>query len=180
LISELTELFLTPTNPQYWAVVKIEDYYLKESNDQSQNEIYSQVSYGEKNIWEISARIGVSDLKIFDAFSSTEASTSTNKNDFVDNRNFFGTLGAKGFYPINETFGIGAFVQGTYYFNQFSDGVAGNSGSKPFSTDLKVDNLWDVNFGVGFQAAIPYGIKNISSLNPLFRSMFPSTLFLGR
>ena len=124
-----------------------------------QNEIYSQVAYGAQNVWELYARIGVSDLKIFDAFSSTEASTSTNKNDFADNWKFFGTLGAKGFYPINKTFGIGAFIQGTYYFSKFADDVAGNSGSKPFATDLKVDNLWDVNFGVGFQATIPCGIK---------------------
>ena len=124
-----------------------------------QNEIYSQVAYGSKNIWEISARIGVSDLKIFDAFSSTNASTTTNKNDFAENWKFFGTLGAKGFYPINKTFGIGTFIQGTYYFSKFTDDVAGNSGSSPFATDLKVDNLWDVNFGVGFQATIPYGIK---------------------
>jgi hypothetical protein len=124
-----------------------------------QNEIYSQVAYGAKNIWEISARIGVSDLKILDAFSSTDTYTTTNKNDFADNRKFFGTLGAKGFYPINETFGIGAFIQGTYYFDKFNDSVAGISGSKPFTTDLKVDNPWEVNFGVGFQATVPYGIK---------------------
>jgi len=124
-----------------------------------QNEIYSQVAYGAKNIWEIYARIGVSDLKIFDAFSSTDASTTTDKNDFEENWEFFGTLGAKGFYPINKTFGIGALIQGTYYFSNFTDDVAGTSGSKPFTTDLKVKNLWDVNFGVGFQAIIPYGIK---------------------
>jgi len=124
-----------------------------------QNEVYSQVAYGAKNIWELYARIGVSDLKIFDAFSSTNASTTTNKNDFAENWKFFGTLGAKGFYPINKTFGIGAFIQGTYYFSNFTDNVAGTSISTPFSTDLKVKNLWDVNFGVGFQAAIPYGIK---------------------
>ena len=124
-----------------------------------QNEIYSQVAYGAKNIWEMSARIGVSDLKIFDAFSSTNASTTTNKNDFAENWKFFGTLGAKGFYPINKTFGIGAFIQGTYYFSNFTDDVAGTSYGLPFTTDLKVDNLWDVNFGVGFQTTIPYSIK---------------------
>jgi hypothetical protein len=26
-------------------------------------------------------------------------------------------------------------------------------------TELRVKNLWDVNFGIGFQAAVPYGIK---------------------
>ncbi len=29
----------------------------------------------------------------------------------------------------------------------------------PFTTELKVKNLWDVNFGLGFQATVPYGIK---------------------
>jgi len=124
-----------------------------------QNEIYSQAAYGANNRWEIYARIGVADMKILDVFSSTDTFTTTNKNDFADNRKYFGTLGSKGFYPINETFGIGAFIQGTYYFNKFTDRVAGNSGSKPFTTDLKVDNLWDVNFGVGFQATLPCGIK---------------------
>ena len=67
-----------------------------------QNEIYSQVAYGAKNIWEIYARIGVSDLKIFDAFSSTDASTTTDKNNFEENWKFFGTLGAKGFLPYQQ------------------------------------------------------------------------------
>lgn len=124
-----------------------------------QNEIYSQVAYGAKNIWEIYARIGVSGLKIFDVFSSTNTFTTTSKNDFEENWKFFGTLGAKSFYPINKTFGIGAFIQGTYYFSNFTDDVAGTSYSVPFTTDLKVKNLWDVNFGVGFQATIPYGIR---------------------
>jgi hypothetical protein len=125
-----------------------------------QNEVYSQAAYGAKNIWEIYARLGVSDLKIFDVFSSTDAFTTTNKNDFAENWKFFSTLGAKGFYPINKTFGIGAFIQGTYYFSNFTDDVAGtNNNSGPFTTDLKVKNLFDVNFGVGFQATIPYGIK---------------------
>ena len=102
-----------------------------------QNEIYSQAAYGAKNIWEIYARIGVSDLKISDVFSSTDASTTTNKNDFAENWKFFGTLGAKGFYPINETFGIGAFIQGTYYFSNFTDDVAGTSGSAAFHNRSK-------------------------------------------
>jgi hypothetical protein len=124
-----------------------------------QNEIYSQASYGADGIWEVYARIGVSDLEIFDVFSSSNASTATSKNNFEENWKFFGTLGAKGFYPVNQAFGIGAFVQGTYYFSNFTDEVAGNSSGIPFTTDLKVKNLLDVNFGVGFQAAIPYGIR---------------------
>jgi hypothetical protein len=124
-----------------------------------QNEIYSQVAYGAKNIWEIYARIGVSNLKIFDVFSSTDASTTTSKNDFEENWKFFGTLGAKGFYPINKTFGVGAFIQGTYYFSNFTDDITGTSYSVPFTSDLKVKNLWDMNLGVGLQATISYGIR---------------------
>jgi hypothetical protein len=117
------------------------------------------VSYGGKNCWEIYGRIGVSDLKISDAFSSTNTSTITSNNDFTENWKLFGTLGAKGFLPINKIFGIGAFLQGNYYFNNFTGDVAGTNAGAPFTADLKVQDMWYVNFGIGFQAAVPYGIK---------------------
>ena len=123
-----------------------------------QNQVYSQLGYGARN-WEIYGRIGVSDLKISDAFRSTQVSTTTSKSDFEDNWKFFGTLGAKGFYPFNKTFGIGAFMQGSYSFSDFSDHVSGTHNGAPFTNELKVKNLWDVNFGVGFQATVPNGIK---------------------
>ena len=124
-----------------------------------QNEVYSQVSYGGHNRWEIYGRIGVSDLKIFNAFSSSNAATITSNSDFTENWKFFGALGAKGFLPVGKILGIGAFLQGTYYFNNFTGDVAGTNGSAPFTADLKVQNMWDVNFGIGFQATVPYGIK---------------------
>ncbi|PKN51318.1 MAG: hypothetical protein CVU55_12865 [Deltaproteobacteria bacterium HGW-Deltaproteobacteria-13] len=124
-----------------------------------QNQIYSQAAYGASGIWEAYARIGISDLKIFDVFSSTDASTTTNKNDFEENWKFFGTLGAKAFYPINKIIGVGAFVQGTYYFSNFTDDIVGTTGGTPFTTDLKVQNLWDVNCGAGIQITIPRGVK---------------------
>lgn len=124
-----------------------------------QNAIYSQAAYGANNIWEISARIGISDLKIFDAFSAADASTAAGRSDFDENWKFFGTLGAKVFYPFSKTFGLGAFVQGTYHFSNFTDSVSGTAGGAPFTMDLKVKNLWDVNFGVGFQAALHRGVR---------------------
>ncbi|HLA27131.1 MAG TPA: hypothetical protein VJZ49_04485 [Syntrophales bacterium] len=123
------------------------------------HQVYSQVGYGFHNRWEIYGRVGVSDLKIIDAFSSTSAATSTYKNDFEDNLNFSGTLGVKGFYPITKTVGIGAFIQGTYYFRNFTDDVSGTRNAAPFTTELRVKNLWDVNFGIGIQAMVPYGIR---------------------
>lgn len=119
-----------------------------------QNEIYSQAAYGSKKLWEIYGRIGVADLKISDAFRSAHASAVTSTNDFTENWKFFGTLGAKGFWPLNKVLGIGAFLQGTYYFNNYTCGVTGTETGIPFAADLKVRDMWDVNFGVGLQAAV--------------------------
>lgn len=103
-----------------------------------QNEIYSQAAYGAKNLWEVYARIGIADLKIEDVFT--------------DNEKFFATLGAKAFYPLNNKFGIGAFVQGTYYLSDFNDKISKNK-------KIEMDNLWDVNCGIGFQFTLPCGTR---------------------
>lgn len=124
-----------------------------------QNQIYSQAAYGASDRWEIYGRIGISDLKIFDAFSSTHVLTTSSKDHFEENWKFFGTLGAKGFYPINSIFGVGAFIQGSCNFSNFTDEITGLSSGAPFLADLKIKNLWDVNFGIGFQATVPYGMK---------------------
>jgi hypothetical protein len=124
-----------------------------------QNQIYSQVAYGSSGRWEVYGRIGISDLKIFDAFTSTAVSTATDKDHFEENWKFFGTIGAKGFYPFNSVFGMGAFIQGSYNFSNYTADVAGVHNTAPFIADLKIKNLWDVNFGLGFQATLPHGIK---------------------
>lgn len=124
-----------------------------------QNQVYSEVGYGTKNYWDIYVRVGISDLNVSDAFSSTNAATITFKNDFEENMNYFGTFGTKGFYPFDKTFGIGAFMQGTYYFRDSTDDVSGTRSGAPFTMELRMKNLWDVNFGIGLQATVPYGIK---------------------
>jgi hypothetical protein len=123
------------------------------------NEIYSQAAYGAKNTWEVYARVGLADMKIFDVFSSADASIKTDRDNFEANWEFFGTLGAKIFYAINSVWGIGAFVQGTYYLSDFTDAVSGIDGPTPFTSELKVKNFWNANFGVGIQATLPRGIK---------------------
>jgi hypothetical protein len=124
-----------------------------------QNQIYSELGYGSQHGWEITARVGMSDLKLIDAFGSSTASTTTSKTDFEENGKFFSTVGAKGFHPFNKRFGIGAFIQGSYYFSDFTDTVSGTRNGVPFSVELRVRNLWDVSFGMGFQATVPYDIK---------------------
>lgn len=103
-----------------------------------QNEIYSQASYGAKNIWEVYGRLGIADLKIKDVFK--------------DNEKFSGTLGAKAFYPVSPTWGVGTFIQGTYYFGGFTDNVSRNR-------DMEMDKLWNVHCGIGFQVTLPCGTK---------------------
>ena len=124
-----------------------------------QNQVYSELGYGSQNGWEVYTRVGVSDLKAIDAFRSADASTAAARNDFQEHWKFFGTLGAKGFYPFNRTFGMGAFVQGSYSFSDFTDNVSGTRSGAPFSLELRVKNLWDVNAGIGFQATLPCGAR---------------------
>jgi hypothetical protein len=124
-----------------------------------QNQLYSHVGYGARNLWEMYARIGLADLKAVDAFAPANSATATSKNDFEEHWKVFGTVGAKGFYPLNDAFGIGAFAQGSYFFRDFTDSVAGTQGGAPFAAELRVKDLWDVNFGIGFQATVPYGMK---------------------
>ena len=123
------------------------------------NQLYSEVGYGTKNYWDIYARVGITDLNVTGAFNSTSAATITGKTDFEENTNYFGTLGTKGFYPFDKRFGIGAFIQGTYFFRDSTDYAVGTRNGAPFAVELRLQNLWDVNLGIGLQATVPYGIK---------------------
>lgn len=124
-----------------------------------QNEIFSHAAYGSKNIWEIYARIGLSDFKMPDAFTSTDAAVVTLKNDFKENWKISGTLGAKAFYPVGNVFGVGAFVQGTYYFSDIKDAVSGTDLGVPFIAELKMKNVWDVTGGAAVQLTVLRGIR---------------------
>ena len=124
-----------------------------------QHQIYSHAAYGKAGIWEVYGRIGLADLKISDAFNAGNGLTTMSRNDFDENWKFFGTLGAKAFYPVNRLFGVGAFIQGTYHFSNYTDSVTGAYNGTPFEADLKIKNLWDVHGGIGLQATLPFSIK---------------------
>ena len=124
-----------------------------------QHQIYSHAAWGASNLWEIYGRLGIADLKISDAFASSNMITSVSKNDFEENWKLFGTLGAKFFYPVNDLLGVGAFIQGTVHFSNYADDVVGVYHATPFAADLKIKNLWDVKAGLALQAAINWNIK---------------------
>jgi hypothetical protein len=121
--------------------------------------IYSQAAYGKNGLWEVYGRLGVSDLKIAAAFRSMNALTTTSRTDFEENWKFFGTLGAKAFYPATRFVGVGAFIQGTYHFSNYTDSVPGAYLGAPFEADLKIKNLWDIQGGLNLQVTLPYDIK---------------------
>lgn len=123
-----------------------------------QQQVYSELGYGFQRNWDIYARIGLTNLKVLDAFLPATAAMTTDRIDFSDNWKLFSTLGVKGFYPISSAFGIGAFVQGTYYFSEFKDSATGSRNGAPFSVELGLRNLWDINAGIGFQATLLRGI----------------------
>ncbi|MFZ2225440.1 MAG: hypothetical protein WAV26_12225 [Candidatus Deferrimicrobium sp.] len=123
-----------------------------------QNQVFSELGYGTVN-YGIYGRIGVSDLKIPGAFRSSQASVTTSGDDLKDNRKFFGALGGQGFYPFNKAFGVGAFLQGSYAFQNFTDDISGTRDGIPVTAALKVKKLWDVNFGIGAQATLFRDIK---------------------
>jgi hypothetical protein len=124
-----------------------------------QHQIYSHAAWGASNLWEIYGRVGISDLKISDAFASSNTLTAVSKTDFEENWKFFGTLGGKIFYPFDDHLGVGAFIQWTYHFSNYTDDVVGVYHATPFAADLKIKNLWDVKAGLALQAAVVWNIK---------------------
>jgi hypothetical protein len=124
-----------------------------------QQQVYSELGYGFRKNWDLYARVGLASQKLFDAFNPTTTATTTGKNDFSENWKFFGALGIKGFYPLRPVFGIGAFVQGTYYFSDFTDNATGTRNGAPFTVEIGLKNMWDVSAGIGLQATIPGDIN---------------------
>jgi len=45
-------------------------------------------------------------------------------------------------------------VQGTYFFRDADDNTTGIADGAPYTMELRVTDLWDVNFGIGFQATL--------------------------
>ena len=124
-----------------------------------QHQLYSELGYGFGNHMDLYARIGLSTLKVSDAFSSSNPGATVSGNDFSESWKFFTTIGAKGYYPLNRTIGIGAFLQGTYYFSDFTDNVSGTHNGVPYTMELGIKNLWDIHFGISLQATIHRDIR---------------------
>jgi hypothetical protein len=124
-----------------------------------QHQLYSEAGYGDGNYWDFYARVGLSTLKGLDVFGSANPGTTTSGADFSESWKFFSTVGVKGFYPFSKMLGLGAFLQGTYYFSDFTDTVSGTRNGAPYTMELGMKGMWDVHAGIGLQLTVPYGVK---------------------
>lgn len=102
-----------------------------------QNQGFVQGGYGWSGS-EIYARFGFSDLR---------AQENDVDSKFVDAYRTYATLGGKYFGRINEAFAVGPFIQGTYYFSEFSQ------------NDVSIKDWWDVALGLGFQYKAASNVK---------------------
>jgi hypothetical protein len=123
------------------------------------NIIYSQAAWGKSGMWEIYGRLAAADMKMSDAFRSCLPAAMNIGSEFHDYWKFFGTLGAKGFYPVNRFFGGGIFMQASYNPGKYTDETPVLYNGSFFVADLEIKNLWDINLGAGLQATLPGGIR---------------------
>jgi len=117
------------------------------------NQIYAQVGYGVAKNAEVYLRVGESDLKASPAFASGTGLTGF-KNDFSDGFKPFATLGAKGLFKINSTFGIGPFVQATMMYQKFGDSTAGKVFGLGATQELELKNAKEYDIGIAFQEKV--------------------------
>lgn len=124
-----------------------------------QNVIYSQVGWGMSGIWEVYGRLGFADMRMPDMFLYGPSVVDNYEKDYRDTWQFMGTAGAKVFYPINRFFGLGAFIQGSFNPGKYKDETTLHDNGSSMLAELKIKNMWDINFGGGLQFTLPYDIR---------------------
>jgi len=133
------------TNDKIWREVK-----------SNQNQAYLQLSYGFMKNAEVYIRGGAADEKVKNAFETGNrfgATRSGFKSDLEDGYKPFGTIGAKGVFNISDSFGIGPFVQASFY-SSYEDSASGTAGGIPETQKIKVSSPWEVDLGLGLQGKI--------------------------
>jgi opacity protein-like surface antigen len=102
----------------------------------TRNEVYIQASGATKYI-EGYVRLGGANMNLEDGKGIG--------NDFEDSGVIFGSVGARGIYPITPNFGIGPVFQASLYDN-FTDSLAGQ--------EIKLKTPWEVGLALAFQGNI--------------------------
>ncbi|MHB8111662.1 MAG: hypothetical protein ACYDHW_16690 [Syntrophorhabdaceae bacterium] len=96
------------------------------------HQAYLQGSFAPTKNFEAFGRLGGADLESKDMDP-----------DIKDDAKLFGTLGMKVMFYDNNIFGIGAFAQGTYHFEDYKDSTG--------TTEFKIKDYYDVQAGISGQ-----------------------------
>jgi len=117
----------------YWfdqSNMKLDSNHLLGTMTSKSNQYYLQGTYTFLKNWEVYGRFGAADQKL-----------DTDTRNYSDSAEPYGTLGFKGLAYQYKNFGIGPFVQGSWYGDH--TGV--------------MKNQWDVNLGISAQYKVPVG-----------------------
>lgn len=121
----------------------------------TQNQAYLQLGVGIMPNCEVYFRVGGADIKVPDAFLTSDESPELAgfKDKFKDNLKPFGTIGIKGGYNFAPPFGIGYFVN-TSLGSNYKDKTAGTFLGVAANQEMKIKRPWEVNLGVALQGEI--------------------------
>lgn len=126
--------------------VKIDDTSVAGDSDQTftQNQFYLEGGYGIAKDWEMFLRLGAADLKAKGAF--VDSSLPGGTEDFSSGYKFFGTLGFRGEFYKTPSFGIGAFLQGSYFSNSDDTDAAGSK--------FELKSMYEIDFGLDIHGKV--------------------------
>lgn len=118
------------------------------------HQAYLQGAFAPVKNFEIFGRLGGANLK-------TKDFTVGNLDiDVKDDAKLFGTLGLKVMFWENPNFGVGAFAQGTYHFQDYKDSdsitesgfiAPGIPATATIAADMKIKDYYDVQAGLSGQ-----------------------------
>jgi hypothetical protein len=123
-----------------------------------ENQIYAELAKGFGN-YGIYARLGGTNAKSSDIFTSNDPAVTFASNDWDSNWKPFGTLGVKGYYSVNKQLGFGAFIQGSYIFGDLEDSTTMYVSGVPVQATAKIRNVWDAEIGLAIQVTPVEGLK---------------------
>lgn len=114
------------------------------------HQAYLQGSFAPVKNFEIFGRLGGSNLEAKD-FSIDDVDI-----DFKEDAKLFGTLGLKVMFFDNKIFGLGAFAQGTYHFQDYKDSDTPRTLTDGIFTatdtvDMKIKDYYNVQAGISGQ-----------------------------
>jgi len=122
------------------------------------NQAYLQLGYGLAKDWEAYVRVGGADMKAKEVFEFDNSTP-----DATNGLKPAGTIGVKGIFNVNNSFGIGPFLQASISssYKETKTGtltigdVDGDGTDDTINTEtFKMKNPWEVNLGIALQGKI--------------------------